>query len=70
VEYGHEVLASLGKNLSDEYENGVLEKNLKHMIQFAEIFPNTENVAALKRQLNWTHIKALIPIDIEGIHDD
>ena len=32
------------------------------MIQFAEAFPDEEIVAALRRQLGWTHFKTLIPI--------
>lgn len=33
------------------------------MIQFSEAFPNEEIVAALRRQLSWTHFKMLIPIE-------
>lgn len=32
------------------------------MVQFAEVFPNAEIVAALLRQLGWTHFTLLIPI--------
>lgn len=33
------------------------------MIQFAEVFPEEKIVVSLIRQLSWTHILALIPID-------
>nr|WP_083848478.1 DUF1016 N-terminal domain-containing protein [Thiorhodovibrio frisius] len=32
------------------------------MVQFAEAFPDTEIVAALRRQLGWTHFRTLIPL--------
>ena len=32
------------------------------MIQFAELFPEEKIVAALRRQLSWTHFKSLIPL--------
>lgn len=38
-------------------------KNLRHMLRFAEAFPQAEIVSALRRQLSWTHIKTLIYID-------
>ena len=33
------------------------------MMQFARIFPDKEKVVSLIRQLSWTHILAIIPID-------
>ena len=30
------------------------------MVQFAEAFPDTEIVAALRRQFGWTHFRTLI----------
>ncbi len=33
------------------------------MVQFAEVFPDEKIVAALRRQLGWTHFKSLIPIE-------
>jgi hypothetical protein len=32
------------------------------MIQFAVVFPDEKIVAALRRQLGWTHFKAIIPM--------
>ena len=32
------------------------------MIQFAAVFPDEKIVAALRRQLGWTHFKAIIPM--------
>lgn len=33
------------------------------MVQFAQVFPDEEIVVSLIRQLSWTHIIALIPIE-------
>lgn len=63
AEYGQEIVASLGRELVAEYGNGFSEKNLRRMIQFAEVFPEEKIVAALRRQLSWTHFKALIYLD-------
>lgn len=42
---------------------GFSTKNLRHMLRFAEAFPEREIVSAVQRQLSWTHIKTLIYID-------
>ena len=39
------------------------EKNLRRMIQFVEVFPDEEIVAALRRQLGWTHFKSIIALE-------
>ncbi len=63
AEYGGEVVAALGRKLAEEFGRGFGEKNLRRMVQFAESFPHAEIVAALLRQLSWTHFTMLIPID-------
>ena len=55
AEYGQEIVASLGRELAADYGNGFSVKNLHRMIQFAEVFPDEEIVAALRRQLSWMH---------------
>ncbi len=62
ADYGQRIVASLGRQLGSEFGNGFGEKNLRRMIQFAEAFPDEKIVAALRRQLGWTHFKALIPL--------
>ena len=58
--YGEKIVSSLGRQLTGEYGRGFSAKNLRHMIRFAEEFPEVEKVSALRRQLSWTHIKSLI----------
>ena len=63
AEYGQKIVAALGRQLEVEFGRGFAEKNLRRMVQFAEVFPAEKIVAALRRQLGWTHFKTLIPID-------
>ena len=62
ADYGKRIVASLGRQLAAEFGAGFGEKNLHRMIQFAEAFPDKQIVAALRRQLGWTHFKAIIPL--------
>jgi hypothetical protein len=60
AEYGEQVVVVLGRQLETRYGRGFGEKSLRHMIRFAETFPNPEIVSALRRQLSWSHFKQLI----------
>jgi len=61
-EYGKQIVVSLARQLEREYGRGYAEKNLRRMVQFAEVFPDREIVVSLIRQLTWTHFIALIPL--------
>ncbi len=63
AEYGEQIVAALGLQLAAEFGPGFSEKNLRRMIQFAEVFPDWEIVVSLLRQLSWTHFLRLIPLD-------
>jgi len=60
--YGERIVAALGRQLEREFGRGFGDKSLHRMIQFAEVFPDETIVASLRRQLSWTHFKAIIPI--------
>ncbi len=62
AEYGKQIIVSLVRQLTVDYGKSFTEKNLRRMIQFAEVFSNEEIVVLLIRQLSWTHFIALIPI--------
>jgi predicted nuclease of restriction endonuclease-like (RecB) superfamily len=62
AEYGAEVVAALGRQLEGRFGRGFGETNLRRMMQFVEAFPDREIVAALLRQLGWTHFTLLIPV--------
>lgn len=60
--YGEHIVSAAARQLEAEYGRGFSEKNLRHMLRFAEVFPNEQTVSAARRQLSWTHLKALIYI--------
>lgn len=61
--YGKQIIVSLSRQLVSEYGSSFSDKNLRRMIQFATHFPNEKIVVSMIRQLSWTHILALIPIE-------
>jgi len=62
AEYGKRIVVSLSRQLVQEYGNSFSEKNLRRIIQFAEVFPDEQIVVSLIRHLSWTHLLALIPL--------
>ncbi len=62
AEYGRRIVSALGRQLETEFGRGFGEKNLRRMVQFAEQFPDVQIVAALLRQLGWTHFTILLPL--------
>jgi predicted nuclease of restriction endonuclease-like (RecB) superfamily len=62
--YGDQIVCALSAQLRLEYgEDGYSLKNLRHMVRFAEVYPDEKIVSALRRQLGWTHFKTIIYID-------
>lgn len=62
AEYGKEVVPSVSFQLEQVYGRAFNIKNLRRMMQFAEIFADFEIVVPLARQLSWSHFIILIPI--------
>jgi predicted nuclease of restriction endonuclease-like (RecB) superfamily len=60
ADYGRQIVSALGRQLESEFGRGFSEKSLRHMIRFAEVFPDREIVSALLRQLSWSHFLSLI----------
>ena len=60
AEYGQEIIATLSQELVNDYGRGFSEKSLRHMIRFAEVFPDEQIVSSLMRQLRWTHLLSII----------
>lgn len=63
AEYGKQILPTLSAKLILEYGKGFSEKNLRRMIQFADLFSEQKIVVTLSRQLSWSHFLALIPLE-------
>ena len=61
--YGKQIVATLWRQLENDYGTAFSEKNLRRMMQFAEVFPDEKIVVSLIRQLSWTHILAIIPVN-------
>ena len=64
AEYGKEILPTLSAALVRDYGRGFTEKNLRRMVQFAEVFPDEKIVVTLSRQLGWSHFVELIPLKL------
>ena len=63
AEYGEQIVSAVSRELAVEFGQGFSEKNLWHMIRFAEVFPDEEILSALRRELSWTHFKQIIYLD-------
>lgn len=57
--YGEQIVSALSRQLESDYGRGFSAKNLRHMLRFAEAFPDPEIVSAARRQLSWTHFRKL-----------
>lgn len=60
--YGEQMISTVSRQLSREFGRSFSEKNLRRMVQFAEVFTDEAIVVSLIRQLSWTHFVALIPL--------
>jgi predicted nuclease of restriction endonuclease-like (RecB) superfamily len=58
--YGEQLVVALAGALEAEHGRGFGVKNLRHMLRFAEAFPDAEIVSTLSRQLAWSHFLELI----------
>ncbi len=62
ADYGKHIVEKISKLLTQKFGNGWSEKQIHRFMQFAKEF-DKEKVATLWRQLTWSHIKQLLPID-------
>ena len=69
AEYGERIVPTLAAQLAVEFGQGFAEKNLRRMIQLAEVFPDREIVVTLSRQLGWSHFLAILPLK-DALHRD
>lgn len=63
AEYGKKIIDNISKQLELEYGSGWSSKQLRHCMQFAQIFPEKEIVSTLWRQFSWSHLKEVIYIE-------
>ena len=60
--YGEGIVVTLSLQLVADYGRSFEEKNLRRMVQFAELFAAEDIVVTLSRQLSWSHFLALLPV--------
>ena len=65
AKYGDQLIKRMGDQLAQEFGRGFETKNLRRMVQFAQVFAEPEIVATLSRQLSWSHFVNLLPIKTE-----
>jgi DUF1016 N-terminal domain len=65
AEYGKEIIATLSKELTEEFGSGWRVRHLHHCLQFAQSYQDIQIVHALRAQLSWTHIKSIVTIGDE-----
>jgi len=63
AEYGEQIVSALSAQLEQEFGRGFGRRNLSRMVRFAEVFPDSQIVSALRTQLGWTHFRAIIALD-------
>ncbi len=63
AEYGKQVIDTLARQLTLAYGSGWSAQQLRHCLRAAETFPDEAIFSPLRRDLSWTHLKALIYVD-------
>lgn len=62
-EYGKQGVADLARQLTADFGKGWSEQHLRHCVRLGEVFPEEQILSTLRRELSWSHLKALIYID-------
>jgi len=62
-EYGDKIIESVSQQLSSEFGKGYSRSALFRMVRFSKLYPNSEIVATVSRQLSWSHIVVLCQIE-------
>lgn len=55
--YGKEIVSAVGRQLAVEFSEGFSDKNLRHMIRFAEVFPVPSILQSLIAKLSWPQFR-------------
>jgi len=65
AEYGKKIILTLSQQLVRKYGSSFELRNLRRMIQFAELFPDLKIVSPLATQLSWSHFIEILPLKTE-----
>ena len=69
ADYGKQIVVTVSRELVVKFGRNYEEKNLRRMIQFAERYPDFENVVTLSGHLSWSHFLILIPLKDQNARD-
>lgn len=62
ADYGEQIVSTLSTQLVQAYGQGFGLRSLRRMVQFSEAFANAQTVAALSRELSWSHFIEILPL--------
>jgi len=62
AEYGKEILSTVSKELMAEFGRGFSWPNLSRMMALSQAFPDSQILAALSKELGWSHFVELLPL--------
>lgn len=63
AEYGKQIVVTVSRQLREEFGfSGFDEKNIRRMMQFAQLFPDFKIVSQTATQLTWSHIIEILPL--------
>ena len=63
AEYGKQVVAALGSELSNEFGRGFTARNLASMIRFADAYPDPKILHTLCAKLSWSHLRLIVYLE-------
>jgi predicted nuclease of restriction endonuclease-like (RecB) superfamily len=65
ADYGKQIVKTLATQLVNKNGKSFELRNLRRMVQFAEIFPDIKIVSATATQLSWSHFVEILPLKTE-----
>lgn len=57
ADYGKQIVPTVSTQLEEKYGRNFTEKNVRRMMQFANVFPDFQIVVTLSRQLSWSYFE-------------
>lgn len=62
AEYGEQIVSTLSTQLVQAYGPSFGVRSLRRMVQFSEVFPDAQIVAAFSHTLSWSHFIEILPL--------